>query len=136
MSAPAAQGPNGRLPAASAAAWAPRLRAAVWAGRRASERASYVPAVVSAHAPAMARLSAHALNPVPCLLLIRATQRCCECACATPAAKASASWLLARLWRGLLSSKESGTVRAVRGAPGPWPDAAGKRGWEGDGLTL
>lgn len=32
MSAPAAQGPNGRLPAASAAAWAPRLRAATGPG--------------------------------------------------------------------------------------------------------
>lgn len=55
MSAPAAQGPNGRLPAASAAARAPLLRAAVWARRRASERASYAPAVASAHAPFSAR---------------------------------------------------------------------------------
>lgn len=146
MSAPAAQGPNGRLPAASAAAWAPLLRAAIWAGRRAYERASYVPAVVSAHAPVSAR------RPVR----VRCTQRLTYCLAAPPGAavsaraprRALASPVRVRtacrcclvafrspVARAFVLSRVGDRTRRARGAR-PWPDAAGKQGWEGAGLTL
>lgn len=149
MSAPAAQGPNGRLPAASAAAWAPLLRAAIWAGRRAYERASCVPAVVSAHAPVSARrpvrvrwtqcptyclpsppsaaVSARApRRPLASPVRVRTVCSCSLVAYRPPVARAFVLYGI------------GDRARRARGAR-PWPDAAGKQGWEGAGtdpLTL
>lgn len=101
MNVPAGQGPNGRLPAASAAAWAPRP------GLRPGPRACVVRACVRAGAR----------RP-------RASAR----ACPSPLPRGRVERGAARGGRWPLFRDRGGPAGGARGAR-RGPDAAGRRGW-------